>query len=59
MRNEKPKRYNLNKYPHRMASEFNAFAKIIDQHDTIKANEAFTHTLEVMKILTAARNSME
>lgn len=59
MRNEEPKRYELNKYPHRMTSEFKAFTEIIDQHDTVKADQAFNHTLEVMKILTAARNSIE
>lgn len=59
MRNQQPKRYNLNKYPHRMASEFNAFSQMIDQHDTRKADAAFVNTLETMQILVAARNSME
>ena len=58
MRNEKPKRYSLNKYPHRMAAEFNAFAQMINQHDTQKADLAFVNTLETMQILTKARNSM-
>lgn len=58
MRNEQPKRYNLNKYPHRMAAEFNTFAQMIDQHDTQKADEAFVNTLETMQILTKAKNSM-
>lgn len=59
MRNEKPKRYNLNKHTHRMISEFNAFAKMIDEHDTEKADIAFVNTLETMQILVAAKNSME
>ena len=59
MRNQQPKRYNLNKYPYRMASEFNAFSQMIDQHDTRKADAAFVNTLETMQILVAARNSME
>lgn len=58
VRNEKPKRYSLNKYPHRMAAEFNAFAQMINQHDTQKADSAFVNTLETMQILTKARNSM-
>lgn len=59
MRGKEPKRYNLNKYDHRMTSEFNAFSEIIDNHDTVKADEAFVNTLESMQILTAARNSEE
>lgn len=59
MRNKTPKRYNLNKYDHRMVSEFNAFVEMIDQHDVEKANAAFVNTLETMQILTAAKNSME
>ena len=59
MRGQKPKRYNFNKYPHRMASEFTAFAEMIDQHDVRRADEAFVNTLETMKILTAAKNSVE
>ena len=59
MRGKESKRYNLNKYDHRMTSEFNAFSEIIDNHDTVKADEAFVNTLESMQILTAARNSEE
>ena len=59
MRNEEPKTYHLNKYEHRMTSEFNAFSDIIDHHDTVKADEAFVNTLESMQILTAARNTLE
>lgn len=59
MRGKEPKRYNLNKYDHRMTSEFNAFSEIIDNYDTVKADEAFVNTLESMQILTAARNSEE
>ena len=42
-----------------MASEFNAFVEMIDNHDTAKADEAFINTLETMQILTAAKNSEE
>ena len=59
MRDQKPKRYNLNKYSHRMASEFNAFVEMIDNHDKVKADEAFVNTLESMQILTTAKNSEE
>lgn len=59
MRGQKPKQYNLNKYSHRMASEFNTFAEMIDQHNTNRADAAFVNTLETMKILTAAKNSVE
>ena len=41
-----------------MAAEFNAFAQMINQHDTQKADLAFVNTLETMQILTKARNSM-
>ncbi len=59
MRDQEPKRYNLNKYSHRMASEFNAFVEMIDNHDKVKADEAFVNTLESMQILTTAKNSEE
>ena len=42
-----------------MASEFTAFAEMINQHDIRRADEAFVNTLETMKILTAAKNSVE
>ncbi|CDI42320.1 Protein of unknown function [Lactobacillus helveticus CIRM-BIA 953] len=32
---------------------------MIDQHDIRRADEAFVNTLETMKILTAAKNSVE
>lgn len=51
------KHYKLNKYPHRMASEFNDFVQIIDHHDAKTANKLFDHSMAVMDVLVAAKKS--
>ena len=56
-RNQKPQNFNFNKYPHRMASEFNDFVKVIDTHDTKQADEWFEHSVQVLDVLSAAKRS--
>ncbi len=44
-----------NVHPHRMYEEFQRFAKTIDQHDVVFANQQMRHSLEVMSVLEKAR----
>lgn len=57
LRGGKPQEFNFNKYEHRMVSEFVDFIDVIDNHNTKKAAEWFEHSLEVLKILSAAKRS--
>lgn len=44
-------------YPHRMYEEFKTFAKMIDEHDLVKDNEALDHSDQVMQVLQKAVDS--
>lgn len=44
-----------NVHPHRMYEEFQRFAKAVDQHDRVFANQQMRHSLEVMTVLEKAR----
>lgn len=57
LRGEKPQEFNFNKYDHRMVSEFVDFIRVIDNHDTKKADEWFEHSLHVLEVLSAAKRS--
>ncbi|MGG5318091.1 Gfo/Idh/MocA family protein [Enterococcus sp. AZ072] len=47
---------NNNVHTHRMYEEFHRFAKAIDQHDIVFANEKMRHSLEVMSVLEKTRS---
>ncbi|MBQ6654235.1 MAG: Gfo/Idh/MocA family oxidoreductase [Erysipelotrichaceae bacterium] len=49
--------YDLDGGMHRMKPEFLEFVDIIDNHDAPKAAEHLQHTLDVMEVLTLARQS--
>jgi predicted dehydrogenase len=48
----------LNKHNHRMVAEYTRFAKMIGEHDTAAADKAFTHSADVLDVLSAAKASM-
>lgn len=52
---EEAKRYNFNKYSHRMISEFNYFAQKIKNHDQQAADEAYEHSLNAIIVLEKAQ----
>lgn len=52
---EEAKRYNFNKYSHRMISEFNYFAQKIKNHDQQVADEAYEHSLNAIIVLEKAQ----
>lgn len=58
LRGQKPVTRRLNKYPHKMISEFTEFIRMFEQHDQETVDEAFDHTLEVIKVLEKARKDM-
>lgn len=47
---------NHNKYSHRMIAEFIEFTKIIDQHNFMAADKAFTHSLNTLAVLQEAKS---
>ncbi|MBO4537833.1 MAG: Gfo/Idh/MocA family oxidoreductase [Erysipelotrichaceae bacterium] len=49
--------YDLDGDVHRMKPEFEEFVRIIDSHDTAAAAELLQHTMDVMEVLTRARQS--
>jgi predicted dehydrogenase len=49
--------YKLTGDVHRMKPEFERFVRIMDDHDTAQANELLQHTMDVMEVLTLARQS--
>ncbi|KRM55138.1 Gfo/Idh/MocA family protein [Lacticaseibacillus sharpeae] len=51
--------YRLNQASHRMVAEFTRFVQMIANHDTGAANEAFTHSTDVLDVLSAARTSIQ
>ena len=51
-------KFNFNQFDHRMASEFTDFVKIIDTHDTQKANDLYEHSIAVMDVLAKAKQSV-
>lgn len=57
LRDKEPKKYNFNTHSHRMAAEFDDFAKAIDEHNTELANKWFEHSLNVLKVLAEAKAS--
>ncbi|MDF7638188.1 Gfo/Idh/MocA family oxidoreductase [Lactobacillus sp. ESL0791] len=59
LRKSKPEHYNYNQFPHRMASEFTDFTKIIDQHDVKSADKLYEHSMTVMEVLAAAHESVK
>lgn len=59
LRKGETKRVKLNQYDHRMASEFNDFVTIIDNHDTETANQLYDHSIAVMDVLAAAKASVQ
>lgn len=58
LRNGDTDSFEFNHYKHRMASEFNDFVKIIDNHDTKTANELYDHSITVMDVLAQAKKSV-
>ncbi|WP_278965797.1 Gfo/Idh/MocA family protein [Lactobacillus apis] len=58
LRNGDTDSFEFNHYKHRMASEFNDFVKIIDNHDTKTANELYDHSITVMNVLAQAKKSV-
>lgn len=59
MRNGETNRLRFNQYSHRMASEFNNFSKIIDQHDQQMANKLYEHSTAVIDVLAKAKASIK
>ncbi|MDF7668761.1 Gfo/Idh/MocA family oxidoreductase [Lactobacillus sp. ESL0703] len=59
LRTGETKRVNLNKFDHRMASEFTDFVNIIDNHDVTTANELYNHSMTVMDVLANAVKSAQ
>lgn len=57
-RNGDDSEFNFNEFDHRMASEFTDFVKIIDTHDTQKANDLYEHSIAVMDVLAKAKQSV-
>ena len=51
--------YDTEDVPHRMTPEFRAFRDIIDNKDYMRASEALEHSVEVMKIITKAREFLK
>ena len=58
LRNGDTDSFEFNHYKHRMASEFNDFVKIIDNHDTKTADELYDHSITVMDVLAQAKKSV-
>ena len=58
LRNGDTDSFEFNRYKHRMASEFNDFVKIIDNHDTETADKLYDHSVTVMDVLAQAKKSV-
>lgn len=49
---------NYNKYDHRMISEFTTFVKLFDGKDQAAVDSAFTHSVQVLKVLDLAKQDL-
>ena len=55
-RNGKCEEFSFNKYNHRMISEFNSFIDMFDTNNTRLIDNAFNHSLDVLKVLEMAKH---
>lgn len=56
-KNGQTQKFNYNRYKHRMISEFNDFARIIDERDIQSADKLYQHSIDVMDVLAQAKES--
>ncbi len=57
LNNQPARHYRLTGGVHRMKPEFERFVQIIDNHDVAEAERLLQHTMDVMEVLTLARQS--
>lgn len=55
LKGKEPEKVELNKYNDRMVAEFVEFSRIFKEKDKKAADKAFTHSLQVLEVLTTAK----